>query len=183
MSYDFAISAGAGLGFSLGLSFVTDYRGNGGAYFSIGPEVVTNVAAGGGFGLGFWPKVNQGSFVGWGWGLGVSAGPPTKVVSGSVSIFMDEELKDVQGFGFGGRRRGRCLTSRSDLWRVTRLEAVTPGFQAQRRSAPERTTLSGAFLWRYDGRISARGLAVSPKIRYALCYICRFGRHKIRETS
>lgn len=101
MSYDFAISAGAGLGFSLGLSFVTDYRGNGGAYFSIGPEVVTNVAAGGGFGLGFWPKVNQGSFVGWGWGLGVSAGPPTKVVSGSVSIFMDEELKDVQGFGFG----------------------------------------------------------------------------------
>jgi hypothetical protein len=101
MSYDFSLSAGAGLGFSLGLSFVTDYRGNGGAYFSIGPEVVTNVAAGGGFGLGFWPKVNQGSFAGWGWGVGVSAGPPTKVVSGSVSIFIDENFKDVQGFGFG----------------------------------------------------------------------------------
>jgi len=101
MSYDFSLSAGAGLGFSLGLSFVTDYRGNGGAYFSIGPEVVTNLAAGGGFGLGFWPKVDAGSFAGWGWGLGVSAGPPTKVVSGSVSIFMDEALKKIQGFGFG----------------------------------------------------------------------------------
>jgi hypothetical protein len=101
MSYDFAISAGAGLGATLGLSFVTDYRGNGGAYFSIGPDVVTNVVAGGSFGLGFWPKVNQGSFAGWGWGVGVSAGPPTKVVSGSVSIFIDENFKELQGFGFG----------------------------------------------------------------------------------
>ncbi len=101
MSYDFSVSAGAVLGVSLGLSFVTDYRGNGGAYFSIGPEVVTNVAAGGGFGLGFYPKVNAGSFAGWGWGIAVSAGPPTKVVSGSVSVFIDENFKEVQGFGFG----------------------------------------------------------------------------------
>lgn len=37
MSYDIVHAAGAGIGYSIGLHFVTDYKGSGGAYFSMGP--------------------------------------------------------------------------------------------------------------------------------------------------
>jgi hypothetical protein len=100
MSYTFSASAAAGLGLSLELTFVTDYRGSGGVYFGLGPQVVTNAAAGGAFGLGFYPKVDADSFAGWGWGVGVSAGPPSKIVSGGADFFFDEKLKVLQGFGF-----------------------------------------------------------------------------------
>jgi hypothetical protein len=100
MSYTFSASGAVGIGLSLELTFVTDYRGSGGVYFGLGPQIVTNATIGGAFGLGFYPKVDIDSFAGWGWGVGVSAGPPSKIVSGGADFFSDEKLKTLQGFGF-----------------------------------------------------------------------------------
>ena len=100
MSYTFSGSVAAVLGVTLDLSFVTDYRGGGGVFIGVGPALVTNVAGGGAFGLGFYPKVDTAGFSGWGWGVGVSAGPPSKIVSGGADFFFDEKLKEFQGFGF-----------------------------------------------------------------------------------
>ena len=101
MSYDIVHAAGAGIGYSIGLHYVQDENGNSGAYFSMGPELVTNVGADVSFGVSFYPKVKTDSFEGWGSTVGISAGPPTKVVAGTVDIhFSDENFTDVVGFGF-----------------------------------------------------------------------------------
>jgi hypothetical protein len=101
ISYDIVHAAGAGIGYAVGLHYVRDEDGNSGAYFSMGPELVTNVGADVSFGLSFYPKVTDDSFEGWGSSVGISAGPPTKVVAGTVDIhFSDENFTDVVGFGF-----------------------------------------------------------------------------------
>lgn len=101
MSYDIVHAAGAGIGYAVGLHYVEDENGNSGAYFSMGPEIVTNVGADVSFGVSFYPKVKTDSFEGWGTTVGISAGPPTKVVAGTVDIhFSDEKFTEVVGFGF-----------------------------------------------------------------------------------
>lgn len=100
MSYTLSGSIAKGLGVTLDLSFVTDYRGDGAVFIGVGPALVTNVAGGVALGLGFYPKAAAADFAGWGWGVGVSAGPPSKIVSGGADFFFDEKLKEFQGFGF-----------------------------------------------------------------------------------
>jgi hypothetical protein len=99
MGYQVAFASTAP--FQVGIMGVTDFRGNGGKYWFIGPAVLTNLAAGISAEVVFYPKVALEDFRGWGGGVGVSAGPPSKVVSGAVDVVFDESFKKFQGFGFG----------------------------------------------------------------------------------
>jgi hypothetical protein len=97
MSYNADVAAGAGVGFQVGYSAVTDYKGNTGGYVTFGPQIVTNVTGGGAVGVQFFPSVTLASFEGWGFGVGVSGGP-FKIVSGGADVAFDEQFK-FQGFG------------------------------------------------------------------------------------
>jgi hypothetical protein len=101
MGYQITLGGGVGVGVQGGLMGVTDFRGNGGKYWFIGPQGITNAAGGITAEVAFFPKVSLGSFDGWGAGVGLSAGPPSKVVSGAVDVMLDETVKLFQGFGFG----------------------------------------------------------------------------------
>jgi hypothetical protein len=102
MGYQVTLGGGYALGAQVGLMGVTDFKGNGGKYWFIGPQGITNAAAGISAEVTFYPKVPLSSFDGWGSGVGISAGPPTKIVSGAVDVMLDETVKIFQGFGFGG---------------------------------------------------------------------------------
>jgi hypothetical protein len=102
MGYQITLGGGVGLGAQVGLMGVTDFKGNGGKYWFIGPQGITNAAGGLSAEVTFYPKVPLSSFDGWGSGVGISAGPPTKIVSGAVDVMLDETVKIFQGFGFGG---------------------------------------------------------------------------------
>ena len=101
MGYQISLGGGVGAGLQVGLMGVTDFRGNGGKYWFIGPQGVLNATVGVTAQVAFYPKVSLNSFKGWGAGVGVSAGPPSKVVSGAVDVMLDEKVKEFQGFGFG----------------------------------------------------------------------------------
>lgn len=103
MAYQVGISGAVGLGLQLSLTFVTDFRGNGGRYLSVGPQLVTNASVDASpIGLYFFPKVKLDDFRGWGWGVGVSGGPPSKIVSAGLDVSFDEKFKKFQGFGLSG---------------------------------------------------------------------------------
>lgn len=101
LGYTITLGGGVGVGAQVGLSGVTDFRGNGGKYWFIGPQGITNAAVGITAEVAFFPNVPLSSFAGWGAGVGLSAGPPSKVVSGAVDVMLDETVKQFQGFGFG----------------------------------------------------------------------------------
>ena len=101
MGYQISLGGGVGAGLQIGLMGVTDFRGNGGKYWFIGPQGVLNATVGVTAQVAFYPKVALESFKGWGAGVGISAGPPSKVVSGAVDVMFDEKVKEFQGFGFG----------------------------------------------------------------------------------
>ena len=101
MGYQLTFGIGAGAGLQVGLMGVTDFIGNGGKYWFIGPQAITNASVGVTAEVTFFPKVSLNSFKGWGAGVGISAGPPTKIVSGAVDVMLDEKVKEFQGFGFG----------------------------------------------------------------------------------
>lgn len=95
-------SAAASSGGVVNLSIVTDFQGAGGGYIGVGWELVSNVEADAGLGLAFYPVVDVDSFVGQGWGVAISAGPPTKIVSGNVGLELGDTISEFQGFGLGG---------------------------------------------------------------------------------
>ena len=101
LGYQLSLGGGVGVGMQVGLMGVTDLRGNGGKYWFIGPQGITNAAVGVTAEVAFFPKVSLDSFKGWGSGVGISAGPPSKVVSGAVDVMLDEKVDKFQGFGFG----------------------------------------------------------------------------------
>ncbi len=101
LGYQITLGGGIGIGLQVGLMGVTDLRGNGGKYWFIGPQGVTNATVGLTAEVAFFPKVSLDSFKGWGSGIGISAGPPSKIVSGAVDVMLDEKVKQFQGFGFG----------------------------------------------------------------------------------
>lgn len=101
MGYQITLGGGAGAGLQVGLMGVTDFKGSGGKYWFIGPQGITNLAGGLTAEVVFYPKVSLSSFDGWGAGVGLSAGPPSKIVSGAVDVMLDETVKQFQGFGFG----------------------------------------------------------------------------------
>jgi len=101
LGYQLTLGGGVGVGLQVGLMGVTDLRGNGGKYWFIGPQGITNAAVGITAEVAFFPKVSLDSFKGWGSGVGISAGPPSKVVSGAVDVMLDEKVDKFQGFGFG----------------------------------------------------------------------------------
>jgi hypothetical protein len=101
LGYQITLGGGVGAGMQVGLMGVTDLRGNGGKYWFIGPQGITNAAVGVTAEVAFFPKVSLDSFQGWGSGVGISAGPPSKVVSGAVDVMLDEKVDKFQGFGFG----------------------------------------------------------------------------------
>jgi len=101
LGYTITLGGGVGVGAQVGLSGVTDFRGNGGKYWFIGPQGITNAAVGITAEVAFFPNVPLSSFDGWGAGVGLSAGPPSKVVSGAVDVMLDQTVKQFQGFGFG----------------------------------------------------------------------------------
>lgn len=101
LGYQVTFGAGVAAGLQVGLMGVTDFQGNGGKYWFIGPQAITNAAVGLTAEVTFYPNVPLSSFTGWGAGVGISAGPPTKIVSGAVDIMLDETVKQFQGFGFG----------------------------------------------------------------------------------
>ena len=101
LGYQITLGGGVGVGLQVGLMGVTDLRGNGGKYWFIGPQGITNATVGVTAEVAFFPKVSLNSFKGWGSGIGISAGPPSKVVSGAVDVMLDEKVKEFQGFGFG----------------------------------------------------------------------------------
>ncbi|MDH3503810.1 MAG: hypothetical protein OEZ41_04000 [Nitrospirota bacterium] len=101
MGYQISFGGGVGIGAQVGLMGVTDFRGNGGKYWFIGPQGITNAAVGLTAEVAFFPNVPLSSFDDWGAGVGLSAGPPSKVVSGAVDVMLDETVKQFQGFGFG----------------------------------------------------------------------------------
>ena len=101
LGYQLSLGGGVGIGMQVGLMGVTDLRGNGGKYWFIGPQGITNAAVGVTAEVAFFPKVSLDSFKGWGSGVGISAGPPSKVVSGAVDVMLDEKVDKFQGFGFG----------------------------------------------------------------------------------
>jgi len=101
LGYQISLGGGVGAGMQVGLMGVTDLRGNGGKYWFIGPQGITNATVGVTAEVAFFPKVSLDSFKGWGSGIGISAGPPSKVVSGAVDVMLDEKVDRFQGFGFG----------------------------------------------------------------------------------
>ena len=101
LGYQISLGGGVGVGMQVGLMGVTDLRGNGGKYWFIGPQGITNATVGVTAEVAFFPKVSLDSFQGWGSGIGISAGPPSKVVSGAVDVMLDEKVDKFQGFGFG----------------------------------------------------------------------------------
>ncbi|MDH5576290.1 MAG: hypothetical protein OEY80_12470, partial [Nitrospirota bacterium] len=101
LGYTITLGGGVGVGAQVGIAGVTDFRGNGGKYWFIGPQGITNAAVGITAEVAFFPNVPLSSFDGWGSGVGLSAGPPSKVVSGAVDVMLDETVKQFQGFGFG----------------------------------------------------------------------------------
>jgi hypothetical protein len=101
LGYQITLGGGVGAGLQVGLMGVTDLRGNGGKYWFIGPQGITNATVGITAEVAFFPKVSLDSFKGWGSGVGISAGPPSKVVSGAVDVMLDEKVDKFQGFGFG----------------------------------------------------------------------------------
>jgi hypothetical protein len=101
LGYQLSLGGGVGVGMQVGLMGVTDLRGNGGKYWFIGPQGITNATVGITAEIAFFPKVSLDSFKGWGSGVGISAGPPSKVVSGAVDVMLDEKVDKFQGFGFG----------------------------------------------------------------------------------
>lgn len=101
LGYQVTFGAAAGVGVQVGLMGVTDFQGNGGKYWFIGPQGVTNLSGGVTAEVAFFPKVSLDSFEGWGAGVGISAGPPSKIVSGAVDVMLDHTVKKFQGFGFG----------------------------------------------------------------------------------
>ncbi len=101
LGYQITLGGGVGVGLQVGLMGVTDLRGNGGKYWFIGPQGITNATVGVTAEVAFFPKVSLDSFKGWGSGVGISAGPPSKVVSGAVDVMLDEKVDKFQGFGFG----------------------------------------------------------------------------------
>ena len=101
LGYQITLGGGVGVGAQIGIAGVTDFRGNGGKYWFIGPQGITNAAVGLTAEVAFFPNVPLSSFDGWGSGVGLSAGPPSKVVSGAVDVMLDETVKLFQGFGFG----------------------------------------------------------------------------------
>ena len=101
LGYQISLGGGVGIGMQVGLMGVTDLRGNGGKYWFIGPQGITNATVGITAEVAFFPKVSLNSFKGWGSGVGISAGPPSKVVSGAVDVMLDEKVDKFQGFGFG----------------------------------------------------------------------------------
>lgn len=91
-------------GYVIGLTGVTDFRGNGGFFWFHGPQAGISVGAGGVLELTFFPKVNEASFVAKnllndaGWGVGATAGVGAV---GAVDVAFDQNW-NFQGFGLGG---------------------------------------------------------------------------------
>lgn len=101
MGYQATFAGGAGVGVQAGLMGVTDFQGAGARHFFIGGQLVTNVMGGVTVEVMFFPQVTLESFDDWGWGAAISAGPPTRAVSGAVNVVFDESFSQFQGFGFG----------------------------------------------------------------------------------
>ncbi len=101
-AYNFSAAAAGGSGGVMTLSIILDFRGHGGAYATLGPQVVSNVTAGVSMGPTYFTSVSVDDLEGWGWSIAISGGPPTKVLSGSVDIAMDETFRKFQGFGTSG---------------------------------------------------------------------------------
>lgn len=101
IGYQITLGGGVAAGAQAGLMGVVDFHGNGGKYWFIGPQAITNAAVGLTAEVAFYPSVPLSSFDGWGAGVGISAGPPSKIVSGAVDVMLDETVKKFQGFGFG----------------------------------------------------------------------------------
>jgi hypothetical protein len=102
MGYQVTIGLGAVVAGQIGISGVTDFRGNGGKYWFIGPGAVTNASVDLTGQVSFFPKVALEDFSGWGWGIGVSGGPPSKIVSGAVDVSFNQTFPGFQGSQFQG---------------------------------------------------------------------------------
>lgn len=113
MGYLVAIQGAKFGGATVGLSGVTDFRGNGGMYIFAGPQAVTNVGGGFDARVLFFTSANMGTFDGFDWSVGgnVDVKKPGNV--GFELIFegvvldrliagQKSDLTVLRGFGVGG---------------------------------------------------------------------------------
>jgi hypothetical protein len=113
MGYLVSIQGAKVLGGTLGLSGVTDFRGNGGMYWFFGPQLVSNV--GGGFDVRvlFFTSANMETFDGWDWSVGANVDIKKPGNVGAELLFegvvLDRliaghktDLTVLRGFGIGG---------------------------------------------------------------------------------
>jgi hypothetical protein len=112
MGYLVAIQGAYWGGATLGLSGVTDFRGNGGMYLFLGPQAVTNIGGGLDARLLFFTSANMGTFEGFDWSIGgnVDIKKPGNVGAELMfeGIVLDRliagqrsDLTVLRGFGIG----------------------------------------------------------------------------------
>jgi hypothetical protein len=134
MGYQLALQGAKWGGATLGISGVTDFRGNGGMYIFAGPQVVTNVGGGLDARVLFFTSANMGTFEGYDWSPGGSVDVKKLANVGVELIFegivfdrlfagQTSELTVLRGFGIGGGvgmgvNKGDVGVSITHSWRL-----------------------------------------------------------------
>lgn len=113
MGYLVAIQGAKWGGATLGLTGVTDFRGNGGMYFFVGPQAVTNIGGGVDARVLFFTSANMATFEGFDWSVGGNVAVKALANVGVDLIFegivvdrliagQRSDLTVLRGFGIGG---------------------------------------------------------------------------------